>query len=955
MSTNLIMPQTTGITPVDPDFQPGERAREEREREADCPELINFIKKTCDSIERKDAELWERIVNEQVRCMAYYDNRQYGIARGGVFQDAKWDPRDIRPLDNRYLVQINKLLAEMMRSQTRIEVTATDKSNQLKVEAAKFAQHRIDEVRKRTLKYSEREREYQALLLKAITWRYVYYNTNPRHGRKVRRPKKEERQYGATRSLRACKICDGPMQRETADNVTPEIYRCLNCGSTKAKTIQLTSRKVEVVTGYEEVKGGQVESLHVDPLNVRIDLDARRSVADSQFLWYHQMVSRCILEEAYPKAKIKSSSGKHPADQYKRDLQAAPSNTPMPSTVNEADMTEPQGGDQLEKCPLELIWLDPVMYRRRKFNRPQRLLGGRMLPANVELGVLFPDGMCVARNEDQILDMTNEDKNPRWFFCVYGIREHALHGTGTTNLLGPQDTRNELKAYLIANMMYNASPREFIRDGAITGNKLPALNQVGIVKGVPKDSAVTGFGYEKVAGTPLPDQAVQLYESEGGAMQEGAGTSSLSREGAEADLKALGTATAVAAMRDMTVGRMGPNLMLHAEMDEEWSYAVLEHELQYTSEDDYLRMANQATNAADTEGSITFSTDGIREFMKRDPRCDFTITTAPGSWMPRSETERKANVTAFVQAATVIAKEVGATMPALAQRFIAMAADAFDIDIDIGGWNPTALVAMGRIRAFAETIDTLRKYRLTQPNEENVQTVILYTPEAAVDNDLDNHVLYQEYYSQWWASDEGRSAPPLLKAVVKANWLLHRAGIVYQAQQKAVDELKANEPREQKAAEIAAAAAAAGAGKEDKPPSVSMSYKDAPPDVQRQIEQDAGYNPSQIGAGDDGASETNAELVKEQAKVEGQIMVNEHKAGLEAQNEILKAELDVKKETMLSQIDEQRAEGDHSRSMELESVRESHQSGIESAKMAHDSAEKHKDRQAEKEKPKPSK
>jgi hypothetical protein len=363
-------------------------------------------------------------------------------------------------------------------------------------------------------------------------------------------------------------------------------------------------------------------------------------------------------------------------------------------------------------------------------------------------------------------------------------------------------------------------------------------------------------------------------------------------------------------------------------------------------------MANQATNAADTEGSVTFSSDGIREFMKCDPRCDFNIAAAPGSWMPRSETERKANVTAFVQAATLIAKDIGATMPALAQRFIAMAADAFDVDIEIGGWNPTALVAMGRIRAFAETIDTMRRRRLTQPNEQNVGMVILYTPDAAVDKDLDNHVLFQEYYNQWWSSDEGRSAPPLLKAVVKAQWILHRQGIVYQAQEKAKDELAANEPREQKAAEIAAAAAAQGAGKEDKKPSVSMSYKDAPSDVQRQIEQDAGYQPSAIGTEDGTTAEASTEIAKEQAKVEGQMTVNEHKAHLDAQGEVLKAHLDVQKEAAKEQLAEQRAEGDHSRSMELESVKESHESGMEHAKLAHESVEKHKDRQAQKEKPK---
>jgi hypothetical protein len=971
LSANVVIPSEHGITPVDPDFRPAERAQQDREREADCPELLHYIKSTCDAIQRKDADLWERIINEAVRCMAYYDNRQYGIARGGVFQDAKWNPADIRPLDNRYLVQIKKLLAEMLRSKTRIEISASNKNDQLKVEAAKFAQYRVDEVRKRTLKNSEREREYQSLLLKAITYRYIYPNPKPRHGTKIRRPKKETRKYGSNRSLLACKVCSLPMKPignpatdtrvmdqngERAATATEaqgveQQYQCAKCGSTRYDTIQLTARSVDVVTGYEEEVGPQVESQHIDPLMVRIDLDARRGVVDSQFLWYHQLISRCILEDAYPHAKIKSSSGTNPADQYKRDLQSAPSNSPAPVLLNEAETNEPQGGDQLEKCPLELIWLDPVMYRRRKFKTPQRLLGGRVLPANVELGTLFPDGMCVAKNDDQILDMTPEDKNRRWLFCVYGIREHALHGTGTSNLLGPQDTRNELKAYLIANMMFNAAPREFIRDGAITGNKLPALHQVAIIKGVPKTSQLEGFGYQKVTGTPLPDQAMQLYESEGGALQEGAGTSSLSQQGADADIRALSTATAVAAMRDMTVGRMGPDLMLVAEMEEEWTYLVMEHELDHFSEDQYLRLANQATNAGNTEGSVTFSSDGIRAFMKCNPRCDFTVLAVEDSWMPRSETERKANVTAFTQAAALIAKNFP-DMPALAQRFIAMAADAFDVDVEITEWNPTALVAMARIRAFARTVEIMRKHGLTQPTEQNIADAILYTPDAAIDNDMDNHLLFRKFYEDWWPSDEGRSCPPLLRAIIKAQSLLHRAGLVYEAQQKATDELAANEPRERKAAEIAAAAAQANAGKENKQPSVSMSYKDAPEDIRRQIEADADYTPSQMGAGTGEAEAATGEAVKEATKIEGQMALQQQKAELQAQGEEHKTQLKIQEKAAEAQIEEQRAEGDHSRALELAEKKQDHDAGIQGAKMVHESAEKDKDRQTQREKPK---
>ena len=887
----------------------------------------------------KDTELWERILNEQVRCVAYFDNRQYGIARGGVFQDAKWMPGDIKPIDNRYLVEINKLLMEMMRSQPKIEVTATDPNDTLKVEAAKFAQHRIDQNRKRNLKASERQREAQALLLKQITWRYVFYDNTPKYGPKERRPIKEMKPYGQTRSIRACKNCGSPMKAVGGTDQDEQEYKCINCGGTEVNVLQLSQSQREVVTGYDEVTGGCVKSMHIDPMMVRVDLDTRQSVADSLFLWYHQLINRCVLEQHYPQAKIKAVSGDgYIADRHKRDLQSSSSNSPVFLTA-ETDEDIPQGGNQLEKCAYDLIWLDPPMYRSVKFKRDQRLTDGTVIPAGKTLGEVWPDGVRVAKNEDQILDAYNECKNERWLFCVYGIREHALHGTGTTNLLGPQDTRNEIKAYLIANLMYNAARREIIRSGVFAGDRLPALNEVAVVKSVPNDKPVRGWSYEAVPGSPLPEQAVGLYESEHGAMQEGAGTSSLSAEGAASDVKALGTATGVAAMRDMAVGRMGPNLMLLTEMEEEWGYLVLQHELDNIPAERFLKMANEAVTAADTDGSVTYSIDGIRAFMQCNPRTDFNVTAMPGSWMPRTETERRANMAAFAQAATLIADKFAA-MPALAQRMIAKAAEVYDIDIDITGYTPTELFAMARVRLFANTIEKLKKYpRLMQPSPANIQTVIEYTPDAAIDNEMDQHIQYMDYYQRWWSSDEGRTCPPLLRAVIVVQHKLHRAGLVYQAQQKALDELSGNEPREKKAAEIAAA----GAQGQAKGPSVSMSYKDAPEDIRRQIEHQAGMQPSQEQPTDDTAGAANETITKAQT----QIAVQEHKADLAAQAQHQKTQQDIDKAAALTQLEEQRAESDHQRALELERTKQHHQVGIEGAKQIHESEEKDKDRAAQ--------
>jgi len=936
-----IIPPIAGLAPIDKDQQPNiERQEQEREQKADCPELIEYIKRTTDAIKKKRDAEWQQILNQQATCVAFFDNRQYGTAKDGVFVDAKREPGDVRPTDNWYKINIEKLLTEFSHAIPDIQVRAANPGDSKKVEAAKFAQSRINANRKRQLKAGFRQDEAQALLLKTITWRYVYYNEAAEDAPLERRTRKVKRQYGQTRSIRACKLCGSPMkavaQPEGAE--AAEQYQCIRCGSTREKILEVGSREAEVVDGYDEVQGGHICTRHVDPTMVRISLSAR-SVAQSSFLWYHQSIERHILENAYRDLKIKagSRSDMSNADRYRLDAEGSASNA-IGSFAQDAGGSEfeGQGGDQFEECPYDLFWIDYSVYARKTFPTPQRLRGGRVIPADTPLGEFFHNGLCVARNADQILDMYPENKNKKWLYCVYGRREHALHGSGTNALIGPQITRNDLKSYLLVNTYYNAAPRELIRDGCFTGNRLPAVNEAAIVKEVPDEKSMEGWAYQKSPGTPLPEQTMALYQSESGSMQEAAGTSSLSAEGAAPDIKALGTATGVNAMRQLAVARMGPNLLLLTEMEIEWSYLVLEHELHSFSDERFLSMAHNAITAEVTTGTVTYDLDGIKAFLECNPRQDFEIDAVPGSWMPRSDLDRQTSLANFLS----LVKDLLAALPnhPLTQELLALAARSYGItEIDFAGWTATEQVAQDRIRAFAKTVAVFQKRNVRLPLATLVEQVIISTPEAMIDNEMDQHGLFLQFYENWWASDEGRTAPLLLKAVIKAQHVLHRAGVVEKGVNKTKADLAIEAP---KATAAAAMAGVQGAGGEHKGPSVSMPYKEVPEDIKRQIEADAGYKPSQIAQppAEDG------EASKEATKVEGAMMLQERKAQLEQAGLVHKTQLELDKAVGLAQIEEDQAEADHGRALELEGLKQQHQTGMEGAKLAHEAVQKDKDR-----------
>lgn len=951
-STTLIPnnPSPGALAPVDKDNSAAQQEQEQQDLELrerqDAPELIDFLKKTIAGIRtQRDAD-WLQILNSQARCVAYYDDRQYGEARDGRWQDYQRRPGDIRPLDNQYKIQVDKLLMEIARAFPEIQTTASDPNDTKMVEGAKFAQYRLKTNRKRLLKKKFRLREAQALLLKTMTWRYTVFNKQAADSPTVKNPRMAKKTYGQTRSLRTCGLCGGPMKPIEAINTATGIaamgdpenqsYKCAACGSNRVKMVEVSAQEREVVEGYDEVKGGCVQTYHIDPCMVRIALSARESVADSPFLWYTQMIARCILEAAYPGYKITNKGQLTEAAQYKRDAESAPSNANMglaPYRAQNTEDTTSDGGNQFEELQFDLFWLDPSVYAGRTWAKDQVLRGGRVLKAGQGLETLCPEGTCIAATSaNEILDLYPENKNKKWIFCVYGVREHALQGSGTNALLGPQDTRNDLKAYLILNNYINAGRREFIRSGSFTGNRLPTMDQVAVIEQVPDDKPVEGWAHSMAPGNPLPQQSMDLYQSETGAMTEAAGTFSVDTKGTPF-ANATKTATGIAAMRDDKVGRMGPNLMLISDMEEEWSYQVLEQEQDNFSPERYLKMANQSVTAEDTDGSITFSAEGVEAFMNMDIRADLDIDTVQGSWMPKTPAEQQAALEAFGQFAATVTEKMGADPRG--QELIAMAADVFGIPLKLNGWSATEHVAAARIQALADTCQGMEKRGLKlqpvmagendedQPTPELVQQVIINTPDAYIDNELDNHALFYSFYQEWWASDEGQSCSNLMRAVIKAEAILHRKGMVYKAAQMITDKMKSEAPQ-MIAAQKTAEEAAKNAPKEEN--KISVAYKDLPEDVKRQEEAKLGFQPSQMAP-----EQTDDGTAAETAKVQGTLATQQHKHELSAEQMREQAKLDMVERAHEAALDEAKAQAEHGRAQQLSAADREHEEGMKGA------------------------
>jgi hypothetical protein len=777
VSTQTPIPDSppVNILPVDPSSPPREAERRRIERRKSYGPILDFLKNTCKKVEDEDEQANLKIRAQQNKCQAYYDDRQYGKIndRTGEWEDTPYDPNYFRPIDNKYKEQVDKLQMEMARSSVDLNVEAVDQTDSAKREAAEFLKSRIDANRKRL--FTQRPEfilsENMSLLLKTITYRYTYFDRNAEDGPKERRPKFAPTSIGEERSLTVCAVCREPRtdsRIETTDPLNDELpHPCRNCGSQSVKTLTTSPVELTLPNGEEEVPAGLVRCVHADPTMVKVSLNARMmDIKSSPYLIWTQMVERGKLEKMFPNNVIPSSGNDSDRQaEYRRENETAVSNS-----SDSSSSVEVRGGEQFEKLKFKLIWLDRWIYEDYQHDQPQKLPNGKILPPNTPLGPFVPEGMCLAVVNNTPLMAWNEDKNKKWSVRVYGLREHALHGAGTNALLPIQLTLNDLLGYRIANVYYNTFRREFIRQGAISGDQLPKLTEVGVINNVDEGANLVGNAYGQAPPMPLPPEVANLSEEQRGSLQEQAGTSSMSTVGTSAQQEGLGTATGIAYMRDQAVGRMGPNLMLGAAQEVETAFQIGEHEQNNYSRQQLLAFAG--LRPGKPAGNLGYTEAGVDAFINSDIRADFLITPTPGSWMPVTEQEKKADALAMANVSGKVENP----------EVLANIAKVLKQPMQVGGFNATQREAARRIEEFGKVVQLLTSRGYAEATPEMAQVVLQSATNAQISVEMDNHQAHRDFLADWWVSDEARNAPPLLKLVVETRSIEHKDAMVQSAQ-----------------------------------------------------------------------------------------------------------------------------------------------------------------------------
>lgn len=804
-----------GLAPVSPDRTPAQekQERDDLQRQLNQTTVFEYLNNTLDAIDLIERAEMLALRRVMVKSSRYYDGKQYGfVDEKAVWHDQNIIPgHDIAIIDNQYKYHIDTALMELTRARTTLEVESADPSDSDLVEAAKVAQSRIDTYRKRLLIPSFVETEGMNLLLKTIAFRYTFWDAEA--GRKEKIPITERKQVGPALSVTACAICAHPVDLPENPSDVPDQplpgWTCPNCGSNRTQQLSAPPVEVPIVTGYRELAAGEPRCVSVDPIQVGVHLGAR-TLAGSPWLKYKQIIMRCLIEAAHPGRVIPSTGIKALELQYQKAIERGVEGSPDYGTF---DSSNGQGGQQFEPIENEQTWLEPYVYAGYTPAVAQDLFNGMRIEAGQPLIELYPNGMYIDRVTRTILDMWPEGKGQKWSASVFGIRPGGFYGSGTASLHDDQDVINMIRSLAVANANANAVPREFVNTDYLEGGRLSNdPNEVIEVTTLPTGATIQNNVYHQASAQGLAAEVYGISEDAKNAMQAKLGTFSTAT--GQPDLKgAMSTATGISILRDNAVGRMGPALWLQTEMDIEQAYQFLELEQAHPNAGRYRAAGGPGQNP---RGDLGYTMAGVRRLLITDIRNELIITPTDNSWMPVTRGQRMQNLKEFVpylQAPPEIQAE---------------AADVYSINLDIGGWTAEQKEARRRLQLFAAVATFLEKQlppgAMSQrsvvcdgcgqavdsalppgspcPNCGDIRTetvnpaveIVLSESGAPLDMLMDNHNAFIDYYKDWYSSDEGSIASPLLKMSVQRRTQQHYRATTELAKYMRGLELEASAP-----------------------------------------------------------------------------------------------------------------------------------------------------------------
>lgn len=783
---NLILkpehPAVGALVPEDDKKTKKQEIKEQKETFSLNKDFAVFLKDLWRKCEKLNELEWLRIKQNMVKARKYFDGKQYGRVNDSLeWQDFEKRPGEVNYVSNVYHAHIQTALMELSRGDTALTFNHVAKDSRRGQLIAKIADQRYATHKTRLMSALKKQNENLSLLLNGIAARYTFVEWKEED---KDAPDAELRDLAMgllnIQSVIVCSVCSKPKRENDV--------MCTNCGSNDFEDLTDPEVMGTPIPDLKPEKKAFNRYVNPDPIGLTFDIHAS-DFKDSAYIIWKQVVVSDLLRTQYPSFKITEGIDSNELKYQYEQMTNVPNVQRMDFFMGEKNTKE-----IAEFCQ---GWFDPHLYGNISFKEDIKLLSGEVIPKGTKLKRVFPDGLYIARNGENILDVWNESKNDKWTLAPYVTRMGTLVGSGTTVALDSQDIINDLTNLKMASIMQDAFSKEFVNAQYIEPENIPNdPTERAVVTNLPDGARIVGNAIDRLPPSPLSPDAYNMDSIVQGTMQAQLGTFSSSASGMP-DLKAAQqTYGGMQLMRDITVGRFYPMLAVKADtLDKEQAMQFLINDQKHMSTEQWNQVKGD------------YGEEAVQAFLNCNLREELVINVTPESFMPEMPSQRLAKTMGY-------AEFIAQFQVDPSSELAAHVAAQFNIPQHLSGVDAARSKAYAMIDAFkeqasavADELGDIPTFNIEDPMVAQIAQVIVEAAAMPVSGAMDNTGAMVDAMKDWWSSDEGRNASNALKAAVLLRVREMQMEGVKEAQINQQYALQAQQPMADMAAQQEAAAA----------------------------------------------------------------------------------------------------------------------------------------------------
>ena len=689
-------------------------------------------------------------------------------------------PDDHLYANNQYGYSLRSISAQWTRANTVIEFKPRQDDPQI-VGAAKVASKVMSEWFGRRWKATQRQIEAKYAMLTGNYIRDHYWIKDS--GVHAWVPKTEQIKIAGEEEGYQCTECGlvGSLNPESQGSFTlsgiatgnarpplDEFGQCPGCGSGNILEFGLPEMTVGVVTGQEQVDGGDAMIEPCDPMEFSLYPHAQE-FEFSPYMTRERMFMAEILQHYYPEADIPYGMESNYKLIMQRALQVSPGNQ---------NYSWRNDGAFEGMATLQEVWIHPMLYSWYVTPEKDRQTGEIQEDARMRYAEKYPKGMCIARIGNNIVDRYGADKIDRFAHGRFDIVPNTVYGRGCDDSVSENEQLNRMENLWHDILVNHASRLTTYNPLRIDPNEITGSpdDLIGLKNAQPDEKPGDFIHQAQPAGaTPdLPAFIAQKMDN----MNKMNATFPAMNGDSEGRAE---TATRSMILRDQSTSLHGPALELKAETDVRSNIIGIK-----------LFQANWV-------GRRFYYTKGQYDdyeaeyFEKSHIEGDFEVTAKPGSHVPRSDGEKRA---ATIEAGQWGQLPMGVWNPQVPPQLRAFLLAEYGLSYELDDVAPDYRKQSLEIRRLEDILaDTLSSFesrgiQLMLPpgtimpdgiellaEEANPLVVMFLAAKIPVD-EFESHGTHVECVKKYLLSDKGIKAHPVLHSALKYHIKQHFDGQV---------------------------------------------------------------------------------------------------------------------------------------------------------------------------------